>query len=83
MIDIKFDSMPETIVETAKHEIVTKQGGTLTGDTKTGKFSLPLPVGKVEGSYTITGQMINIFITKKPIFVPESVIKSKLQEFLK
>jgi hypothetical protein len=52
------------------NEIATKiqqNHGTITGDASSGTFSVPTPLGGVEGSYTITGQQITIQITKKPL----------------
>ena len=57
------------------------QGGTFNGDVNTGIFQVSI-LGKLSGSYTISGQQININIDSKPIFVGcsqiESFLKSKL-----
>lgn len=57
------------------------QGGTFNGDVNTGIFKVSI-LGSLSGSYTISGQMININIDSKPIFVScnqiESFLKNKL-----
>jgi len=55
-----------------------KSGGVkLSGCVASGEFS-----GKgITGTFKTQGDFLNITITKKPFFIPESAIKSKLQAF--
>ncbi len=59
---------------------ITKAGGKFEGDNSAGSVSMSSPVGEIAGSYTITGQSLNIEITKKPIFVPCDLIESELKK---
>lgn len=57
------------------------QGGTFNGTVDNGIFQVSILLGSLSGSYTITGQQIDISIDSKPIFVScnqiESFLKSK------
>ncbi|MDB5110173.1 MAG: hypothetical protein JWR67_1287 [Mucilaginibacter sp.] len=43
--------------------------GSFQGDETSGEFSVPTPIGKIEGNYSITGQDAAITITRKPILI--------------
>lgn len=57
------------------------QSGTFNGDMNAGSFEASI-LGKLSGSYAITGQQINIAIDSKPIFVSCSQIESFLKDKL-
>ena len=50
---------------------VGKHGGTVTGDAAGGTFSVPAPLGKAAGSYTIDGQnqKLDVTFTHTPLGV--------------
>ena len=61
---------------------VEGQGGTFTGDETCGSFEVSV-MGTIKGSYTVTGNELNIVIDSKPMFVGcgmiEGFLKSKLE----
>lgn len=54
------------------------QGGIFNGDLSSGTFSVQV-IGNIEGSYTVTGQVMNIEISSKPIFIS----CSQIEDFMK
>ena len=71
---ITFPGAAESIINKAKSAIEA-QGGTLMGDLTSGTFQVQV-MGNISGSYSITGQAMNINIDSKPIFIPCSTIES-------
>jgi len=57
-------------------------GGSITGSGNNGTFSLPTPVGKIEGSFSIEEGTMNVTITDKPLFISCSVIEQRLKGFI-
>lgn len=55
------------------------QGGTFSGNEQSGSFSVSV-MGTISGSYTITGQQIDVNIDSKPMFIPCSTIESFLKK---
>jgi hypothetical protein len=76
---IPFTGDPQMIFNKAK-SAVQGQGGTFNGDTSSGDFSVSFFGNSVAGSYTITGQNLNVIITSKPFFVPCNTIESFLRK---
>ena len=78
---ITFPGPATRILEKAKSAI-EGQGGNFSGDLSSGTFSVKV-MGSISGSYTITGQVMNINIDSKPIFIGcgqiESFMKSHFQ----
>ena len=78
---IPFSGSAEDIVQKAR-VMITRQGGTFTGDTSAGTIEVSAMGSTVKGSYTIVGSALDIVITSKPIFVPcgtiEGFLKGKL-----
>ena len=64
---ISFSGPAENIVSKAKAAIKA-QGGTFTGDDVSGSFSVQV-IGNIEGAYSIGGQVMNVQINAKPIFI--------------
>ncbi len=54
-----------------------EQGVILQGDTRSGGFS-----GSISGTYSISGGIATVTITKKPIFVSWEYVESQLRGFL-
>ena len=57
-------------------------GGELDGDAQAGFFSVPTPVGVIDGSYAVSGQSIQIDVLEKPIYLPCALIKKTLETIL-
>jgi hypothetical protein len=58
-------------------QIAQEQGITLQGDTKKGTF-----VGRgVLGTYTVSGNIITVNITSKPIYLTCRMIENELSKF--
>jgi len=68
-------------VYTKAKAAVEKQGGSFSGDASGGSFSLNV-FGKISGSYTVSGQELQIVIDDKPMMIPcgaiENVLKSQI-----
>ena len=77
----KIETDPAETIEKVKTKI-EQEGGTFNGDENEGKFSLPTPVGEIEGSYQITADELKIDITKKPSFLPCSMLEGELKKRL-
>jgi hypothetical protein len=58
---------------------VEGQGGNFNGDDTSGSFEVSV-MGKIEGSYNVSGGQINIDISSKPMFIPCSTIESFLKK---
>ncbi len=61
--------------------LAAQEGFKFEGDTRSGVFSGDTPLGKVSGTYSISGDMITITITERGL-VPVALIKNKIAEFL-
>lgn len=57
-------------------------GGELDGDAQAGFFSVPTPVGVIEGSYAVSGQSIQIDVLEKPTFLSCALIDKTLKMIL-
>jgi len=77
---ISFSGSPEEVLGKAK-TAVEKQGGTFAGDTNSGDFSINV-FGTISGSYTVSGNQLNIVIDEKPLMIPcgaiENVLKNQM-----
>jgi uncharacterized protein (DUF779 family) len=78
---IPFTDSAESLVDKA-NKAITGIGGTFTGDTSTGQFSLSTPVGKISGTYTVGDKVLHVAIDDKPFFIPCSQIESQLKKSL-
>jgi hypothetical protein len=73
----------------AAADIVTKArtaiggaGGNFNGDDNTGSFDISTMAGDVRGSYTVSGDALEVTITDKPIFLPCDMIEAQLKQYL-
>lgn len=73
---------PDEIINTVKSKI-ENEGGKFSGDEQEGNFTLPTPVGEIEGNYSIMHSELNINISKKPMMIPCSMIESELAKRLR
>jgi hypothetical protein len=63
-------------------DAVRRAGGNFSGDTAEGRYSIQTPVGPIAGGYIVSGQTIQIDVTDKPIILPCSLIRHKLNELV-
>lgn len=77
---IPFTGSAQDIYTRAK-SAVEKQGGSFSGDSNGGSFSLQV-FGTISGSYTVSGQQLNIAIEDKPMMIPCGAIESALKQQL-
>jgi hypothetical protein len=77
---IGFTGAAEDVLNKAKAAVV-KQGGSFDGDANSGNFSLQV-FGTISGTYTVSGQQLDISIEEKPMMIPctaiENVLKSQI-----
>lgn len=79
---IPFSSDAESVLAKAK-TAVQGQGGSFTGDSNSGDFSVSVFGNRIVGAYSVSGQTLNINITDKPFIVPCSAIENFLKGQLK
>jgi hypothetical protein len=77
---ISFSGTPQEVINKAKAAI-EKQGGSFNGDEDNGRFSIHV-FGTISGSYSISGNQLNIAIEDKPLMIPcgaiENVLKNQI-----
>ena len=77
---ISFTGTPEEVYNKAR-AAVEKQGGSFSGDSQSGEFSINV-FGNISGRYVVSGSQLNIEIEDKPIMIPctaiENVLKSQI-----
>ena len=74
---IPFSGAAQQVYSRAK-TAVEKQGGSFEGDTESGNFSINV-FGAISGSYTISGNQLNVAIEEKPMMIPCSAIENVLK----
>ena len=74
---IPFSGSPEDVFNKAK-AAVEKQGGSFNGDAGSGSFSISV-FGTINGSYSVSGQQLNIEIEDKPMMIPCAAIENALK----
>ena len=78
---IPFTGAPQDVLNRAR-SAVQGQGGTFTGDASGGNFGVNVFGNSIKGSYSVSGQNLNVVIDSKPFFVPcgtiENFLKSQL-----
>lgn len=71
-----------TVMLAQVRSAIESQKGMFDGDNSAGNFDVSVMSNTIVGDYVVSGQVININISKKPFFVPcntiESFLKSKL-----
>ena len=77
-----FSGSAETLVSRIDGVIKGAQGS-FEGDGSIGFFSVPTPLGTIEGSYRIDSQTMHIAVTRKPVFLPCNAIQQKLEEYIR
>ena len=79
---IPFEGPAEKVLIKARFA-VESQGGSFTGDSSAGNFAVSVFGNSIAGSYTVTGQDMNIIITSKPFMIPCSMIEGFLKNQIK
>jgi hypothetical protein len=74
---IAFKGSPEDVFSKAK-AAVEKQGGSFSGNSSGGNFSINV-FGAISGTYTVSGQQLHISIEEKPMMIPCSAIENVLK----
>jgi hypothetical protein len=74
---IAFSGSADQVYSKAK-AAVEKQSGSFNGDNNSGSFSINV-FGAITGSYTISGDQLNIVIEDKPMMIPCSAIENVLK----
>jgi len=74
---ISFSGSPQEVLNKAK-AAVENQGGSFNGDSHSGNFSISV-FGTISGSYTVSGNQLNIVIEDKPMMIPCSAIENVLK----
>ena len=73
---VNFTGDATSLLERAR-KTAADNGAQVTGDTNKGSFS-----GRgVEGSYTVSGNTVNVTVDKKPMIIPWSLVESQLKQF--
>lgn len=75
---IPFSGSADQILAKAK-SAVEGQGGKFEGDTNSGNFDVSVFGSTIGGSYTVTGQELNLVISDKPFLIPCSTIEGFLK----
>jgi len=78
---IPFSGAPEAVLAKAR-SAVQGQGGNFTGDGNSGAFDVTVMGNTIRGSYTVSGQTLQIRILSKPFFLPCSTIEGFLKNQL-
>jgi len=82
MISIRVPQNQDRVALFQKAKDLAAAGGArLTGSVASGSFSTARPV--VQGTYETQGDFLKVTITKKPFYLPEKVIKSRLEEYFR
>lgn len=79
--DVAFSASADDIVSKAQ-SMIEDSGGRFEGDVSQGRYTVKLPMGSVEGAYTVSGGKLSFHITKKPMVMPCAVIETFLRSRL-
>jgi hypothetical protein len=74
---IPFSGSAEDVFGRAK-AAVERQGGSFNGDAGSGNFSINV-FGTISGSYTVSGNQLDIIIEDKPMMIPCTAIENVLK----
>jgi hypothetical protein len=74
---IPFSGTPEDVFNRAR-SAVEKQGGVFNGDAASGEFGINV-FGNIRGTYSVSGQQLNIVIEDKPMMISCGMIENALK----
>ena len=77
---IVFPSLAHEHIDTAR-EAIMKHGGTLDEKGDGGTFELHIGIGKIAGSYKITGEEVDFTITHKPFIISCGRIEKEIRKY--
>lgn len=80
-ISISYTNNIETLFRMGADEAKIHNGD-FSGDINSGRFNIPVLGGTFIGSYFVNGKTIFLEISKKPIFIPCSLIESFLKSHI-
>ena len=75
---IPFTQEVNKMIQNIQESILKVEKSTFNGNSFSGNFSLPTPLGHVNGIYKIIDLTAHFSIIEKPLLVPCSLIESKL-----
>ncbi|TDH28031.1 hypothetical protein EXU57_06090 [Segetibacter sp. 3557_3] len=78
---IPFTGQAEDILRKADSAIKA-QGGSFAANSSGGNFNVSVLGNSIRGSFTVTGNLLNVVIDAKPFLVPCSTIESFLKSRL-
>lgn len=76
--NVTLSDEPASVLEKVR-KLLTENGGQFNGDSSSGSFA----GSGVKGEYHISGQIVTITITKKPLLAAMSLVESKVREYFK
>ncbi|MBA2481137.1 MAG: hypothetical protein H0V44_10770 [Planctomycetes bacterium] len=68
------------LLSSARRQIA-EQGGSLTGDHRSGSFTVKTPLGAIRGTYRVQGADLAVTIADKPLLVSRSRIEKQLRRY--
>jgi hypothetical protein len=75
---IPFSGAPEEVFSKAQ-KAVQSQGGNFTGDATAGQFDVTVFGNTIKGSYTVTGNEMDVVIDSKPFLLSCGMIEGFLK----
>ena len=63
--------------------VIADGGGSLVGDTDSGRFSIRSALGLIRGKYSVGEDTVELTITGKPLGIGCAVIESRIREYFK
>jgi hypothetical protein len=75
---IPFSGTADAVLSKAR-SAVQAQNGTFSGDASGGSFQVSVFGNSISGSYTVSGQQLNMVITDKPFLIPCGTIENFLK----
>ena len=75
---IPFSGSAQDVLNKAKSS-VENQGGNFNGDETGGSFDVSVLGNTIKGSYSVSGQNLDIIIDSKPFLIPRSTIEGFLK----
>jgi len=60
---------------------IVAEGGMFSGDESAGRFAGSTPVGSIEGTYAVKGNVVRVSITSKPMLAPCGAIEARIRKY--
>lgn len=78
---IEFSDVAESLIQRAK-EGINSAKGEFSGGITQGTFTVPTPLGNIQGNYTIEDSVIHLAVADKPMLLSCKRIESELRKFM-